>query len=272
MTTHRINAAHNGFHWTIAFDRHGNVIDLTSSPPYVGGEAASLRTGIPTAGPHRRRLRWEFQVRGWDVPCRESNPSRSEQPLGVPSPRYSYRPGRYHGHGRDRLSAARPGYRHSLPVRFGGTFFDRPFSVGRRKGVSTPRPRRRILSDCPDMSADVPRSTPRDTPGESVNLAVSVFAVPSARRVSPPYSRLQSAIRRIVRRSLREGHCGCQKVNICVSNDLYTLFECDCGAEFDTKDEAIAHLNEISNDDSGERVKHFPVSASIESTSSETHP
>jgi hypothetical protein len=62
------------------------------------------------------------------------------------------------------------------------------------------------------------------------------------------------------------------EVNICVSNDLYTLFECDCGAEFDTKDEAIAHLNEISNDDSGERVKHFPVSASIESTSSGTHP
>jgi hypothetical protein len=44
---------------------------------------------------------------------------------------------------------------------------------------------------------------------------------------------------------------------ICVSNDLYTLYECDCGAEFNTKDEAISHLNEIDTDESGEAVRHF---------------
>jgi hypothetical protein len=41
------------------------------------------------------------------------------------------------------------------------------------------------------------------------------------------------------------------------SNDLYTLFECDCGAEFDTKQEAISHLNDIDTDESGEAVRHF---------------
>lgn len=62
------------------------------------------------------------------------------------------------------------------------------------------------------------------------------------------------------------------EMNICVSNDHYTLFECDCGAEFDTKSEGIAHLNEISNDDSGERVKHFPFSGNESSANQETHP
>jgi hypothetical protein len=42
-----------------------------------------------------------------------------------------------------------------------------------------------------------------------------------------------------------------------VSNDLFTLFECDCGAEFDTKQEAISHLNDIDTDESGEAVRRF---------------
>ena len=45
---------------------------------------------------------------------------------------------------------------------------------------------------------------------------------------------------------------------ICVSNDLYTLFECTCGAKFDIKNEAIAHLNEIDANESGEAVSRFP--------------
>jgi hypothetical protein len=42
-----------------------------------------------------------------------------------------------------------------------------------------------------------------------------------------------------------------------VSNDLYTLFECDCGAEFETKQKAISHLNDIDSDESGEVVRRF---------------
>lgn len=42
-----------------------------------------------------------------------------------------------------------------------------------------------------------------------------------------------------------------------VSNNLYTLFERDCGAEFDTKQEAISHLNDIDTDESGETVQRF---------------
>lgn len=46
-----------------------------------------------------------------------------------------------------------------------------------------------------------------------------------------------------------------------ISNDLYILFECNCGAEFDTKQEAIAHLKEIDTDESGEQVTRFPTTA-----------
>jgi hypothetical protein len=48
---------------------------------------------------------------------------------------------------------------------------------------------------------------------------------------------------------------------VCISNDLDTLFECDCGAEFDTKEEAISHLNDIDTDESGEAVRYFPNTA-----------
>jgi hypothetical protein len=46
-----------------------------------------------------------------------------------------------------------------------------------------------------------------------------------------------------------------------VSNDLFTLFECDCGAEFDTKQEAISHLTDIDTDESGEAVRRFPTTS-----------
>ena len=67
-------------------------------------------------------------------------------------------------------------------------------------------------------------------------------------------------------------HGDVAEINVCVSNDLYRLFECDCGAEFDTKPAAIAHLNEISNDDSGERVKHFSFKTSTGTMNQETQP
>jgi hypothetical protein len=44
---------------------------------------------------------------------------------------------------------------------------------------------------------------------------------------------------------------------VLVSDDLFTLFEYDCGAEFDTKHEAISHLTDIDTDESGEAVRHF---------------
>jgi hypothetical protein len=46
-----------------------------------------------------------------------------------------------------------------------------------------------------------------------------------------------------------------------VENDLYILFECDCGTEFDTKQEAISHLNDIDADENGEAVRHFSNAA-----------
>jgi hypothetical protein len=49
--------------------------------------------------------------------------------------------------------------------------------------------------------------------------------------------------------------------DIRISNDLYTLFECDCGAEFDTKREAISHLTDIDTAESGEAVRRFSIPA-----------
>jgi hypothetical protein len=140
-----------------------------------------------------------------DRPYRGLHPSRSGQPLGVPSPRYSYRPGR---HTRTcRLSAARPSGRHSPRLDSEVPFSHRPTISD--EGCSPSVAGCRRLSDCPDMGADVPRSILQDTSAEDVCLVVSADVKLSSRRVSPPYSHLQSAVRRIVRRSLRAGHCGC---------------------------------------------------------------
>jgi hypothetical protein len=49
--------------------------------------------------------------------------------------------------------------------------------------------------------------------------------------------------------------------DILVSNDLFTLFECDCGAEFETKQKAISHLSDIDTDESGEAVRRFSTPA-----------
>ena len=47
------------------------------------------------------------------------------------------------------------------------------------------------------------------------------------------------------------------EVNLTVQNDLYTLFECSCGATFEGKDEGIAHLEDIDSDESGEEVQVY---------------
>ncbi len=47
------------------------------------------------------------------------------------------------------------------------------------------------------------------------------------------------------------------EIDITVGNDLYTLFECTCGATFEDKDEGIAHLEDIDSDESGEEVRVY---------------
>ena len=54
-----------------------------------------------------------------------------------------------------------------------------------------------------------------------------------------------------------DANCDVAERDIRISNDRYALFECDCGAEFDTKQEAISHLEEIDTDESGEAVRRF---------------
>lgn len=47
------------------------------------------------------------------------------------------------------------------------------------------------------------------------------------------------------------------EIDITVGNDLYTLFECTCGATFENKDEGIAHLEDIDSGESGEEVRVY---------------
>ena len=47
------------------------------------------------------------------------------------------------------------------------------------------------------------------------------------------------------------------EANLTIGTDLYTLFECSCGATFEGKGEAIAHLEAIDDDESGEEVRVY---------------